>query len=153
MQGDAEAESVRRLLGGARLRSVGRAADMGVLALTGAGGEDVALHVQCPFRVVHGDRVMLGSGDLRYVRDGVAEEEAFDAFATRYDDRAADLNRVLDGDGPVVGNVVLGPGGSLTLEAGRELRIEVVPDRSGRDECWRAFVRGGPHHGYPPGVV
>ncbi|MFF9281781.1 hypothetical protein [Streptomyces griseosporeus] len=142
------------MLRGARLCSVGRAADMGVLALAGAGGEEVALHVQCPFRVVHGDRVMLGSGDLRYVRDGAADEgAAFDAFGTRYDDRAADLNRVLGGAGPVVGNVVLGPGGSLTLEAGRGLRVEIVPDRSGRDECWRAFVRGGPHYGCPPGVV
>ncbi|MEV0975479.1 hypothetical protein [Streptomyces sp. NPDC049915] len=149
MDADRQVGNVRRLLTGAEIRSVGRAADMGVLELTGPHGELLGLHVQCPFRIVHGDQVLLGSRDMGYVRDGAED----DAFATLYDDRAALLNRVLDGARPTVETVHEGAAGALTLEATSGLRVEVFPDRSGGEESWRALARGGPHYGYPPGVV
>ncbi|MFF8293256.1 hypothetical protein ACF068_29110 [Streptomyces sp. NPDC016309] len=152
MDADMESTGVRRLLTGAVIRSVGRAADMGVLELTGGQGEDLALHIQCAFRVLHDGQVLLGSRDMTYAR-GRAEPEAFDTFATVYDDRAALLSRVLGGACPQVETVLQGPAGALTLEASRGFRVEVLPDRSGAEESWRAFTRGGQHYGYPPGLV
>ncbi|MFF3849384.1 hypothetical protein [Streptomyces sp. NPDC002328] len=153
MDADTEAEGVRRLLTGAVIRSVGRAADMGVLELTGEHGEELAVHIQCAFRVLHDGQVILGARDMAYVRNGVAGEGAFDAFATLYDDRAALLDRVLAGARPQVETVRRGPAGALSLEATRGFLVEILPDRSGVEESWRAFTRGGRHYGYPPGVV
>ncbi|GAA2439842.1 hypothetical protein GCM10010273_16940 [Streptomyces lavendulocolor] len=144
-----ESTGVRRLLTGAVLRSVGRAADMGVLELAGGQGEDLALHIQCAFRVLHDGQVLLGSRDMTYARGGTEP----DAFDTLYDDRAALLSRVLGGARPQVETVLQGPAGALTLEASRGFRVDVLPDRSGTEESWRAFTRGGQHYGYPPGLV
>ncbi|MFF9813603.1 hypothetical protein [Streptomyces sp. NPDC014006] len=152
MDADTEQENVRRLLTGAEIRSVGRAAGMGVLELTGAHGEDLGLHLQCAFRIVRDGQVVLGSRDMSYVRDG-AGDDAFDTFGTLYDDRAAILNRVLAGARPTVRDVHQGAAGALTLEAAHGFSVQAFPDRSGGEEAWRALVRGGPHYGYPPGVV
>lgn len=152
MDADLESTGVRRLLTGAVIRSVGRAADMGVLELNGVQGEDLALHIQCAFRVVHDGQVLLGSRDMTYVR-GSAGPDAFDNFATLYDDRAALLSRVLGGACPQVETVLQGPAGALTLEATGGFRVDILPDRSVPEESWRAFTRGGQHYGYPPGLV
>ncbi|MEU0661520.1 hypothetical protein [Streptomyces lavendulocolor] len=152
MDADRESLGVRRLLTGAVLRSVGRAVDMGVVELTGEQGEDLALHIQCAFRVLREDKVLLGSRDMTYVRNG-AEADAFDNFTTAYDDRAALLSRVLGGARPKIENVLQSPTGALTLEATGGFRVEVFPDRSAREESWRAFRRDGEHYGFPPGLV
>ncbi|MGI5484699.1 hypothetical protein [Streptomyces lavendofoliae] len=152
MGADTKSRGVRRLLTGAVLHSVGRAADMGVLELTGEQGEDIALHVQCAFRVLHDGQILVGSRDMTYVRGG-ADPDAFDNFATAYDDRAALLNRVLGGARPQIETVLQGPAGALALKATRGFSVEVFPDRSATEESWRAFTRGGQHYGYPPGLV
>ncbi|QGV77314.1 hypothetical protein [Streptomyces ficellus] len=149
---DAELTGVRRLLTGAVLRSVGRAVDMGAVELTGEQGEDLALHIQCAFRVLHEDQVLLGSRDMTYVR-GDAEADAFDNFATACDGRAALLSRVLGGARPKIESVLQNPAGALTLKATRGFSVEVFPDRSATEESWRAFRRGGEHFGFPPSLV
>ncbi|MEU0671899.1 hypothetical protein ABZ330_03240 [Streptomyces sp. NPDC006172] len=152
MRADVESENVRKLLTGAEIYSVGRAAGMGVLELTGAHGEDIGVHLQCAFRIVRDDQVVLGSRDMSYVRSG-ARKDAFDAFDTLYDDRAAILNRVLAKARPAVGAVHQGVAGTLTIEAAHGFGVQAFPDRSGGEESWRALVRGGPHYGYPAGLV
>ncbi|MFD4720335.1 hypothetical protein ACFWOY_09135 [Streptomyces sp. NPDC058423] len=149
---DEEAEGVRRLLHQAVVRSVGRAVGMGVVEFTGPGGEELGLHIQCPFRFVHDDRVLLGSQDMKYPQKG-AGPSAFDDFRTVYDERAQLLNGLLTKAGPRVESVDLGKAGDLTLSWGPGIRLEVFPDCSGREEAWRVLVRGGAHHGYPPGIV
>ncbi|MFE0038737.1 hypothetical protein [Streptomyces sp. NPDC059015] len=77
MGADEEAEGVQRILQQAVVRSVGRAVGMGVVEFTGPGGEELGLHLQCPFRFVHDDRVLLGSQDMKYPQKG-AGPNAFD---------------------------------------------------------------------------
>ncbi|MFE7773925.1 hypothetical protein ACFU5O_08495 [Streptomyces sp. NPDC057445] len=140
------------MLDQAVLRTVGRAADMGVVELTGARGEELGLHIQCPFRFVHDDRVLLGSRDMRYPQKG-AGPDAFDTFSTMYDARAELLNDVFRKAEPRVESVHLGKAGDLALSWGPGVRLEVFPDCSGQEEAWRVLVRGGAHYGYPPGIV
>lgn len=126
---------------------------MGVLEFTGPQGEDLRLHVQCAFRVLHEGQVLLGSRDMTYAREG-AGADAFDTFSTVYDTRAALLNRVLAGAGSQVETVHVGEGGTLTLEATRGLRVEALPGCSSPgEEAWRAFARSGARYGYPPEVI
>lgn len=152
MGADEEAESVRHILHQAVVRSVGRAVSMGVVEFTGPGGEEVGLHIQCPFRFVHDDRVLLGSRDMQYPQKD-AGRDAFDTFRTVYDERAGLLNDLFAKAGPRVESVRLGKAGDLTLSCGPAVRLEVFPDCSGREEAWRVLVRGGAHHGYPPGII
>ncbi|MEY9993609.1 hypothetical protein ABIE67_005641 [Streptomyces sp. V4I8] len=143
---------VGRLLTGAEVVSVGRAVDMGVIEFAGPHGEVAMVHLQCPFRIVWSGRLVLGSRDMRYDQPG-AGPDAFDRFATVYDGRAATLNDALAQAHPTVTAVTVGPAGSLTVTWDPEFRLEAFPDCSGKVEAWRAFVRGGEHHGFPPGTV
>ncbi|WP_149179241.1 hypothetical protein [Streptomyces sp. TRM49041] len=151
--GETLAEDVRRLLEGAVIRSVGRAASMGVVELTGPHGEDLRVHIQCAFRFLRDRQILLGSRDMTYARDD-AGPDAFDTFSTVYDARGALLTRVLAGARPQVEHVRVGDGGTLVLEASRGFRIEAFPDCSSpEEEAWQAFERGGPHYGYPSDVI
>jgi hypothetical protein len=125
---------------------------MAVVELTGEQGDDLALHIQCAFRVLHEGKILLGSRDMTYVRGG-AEADAINSFATAFDDRAALLSRVLGGACPKIESVLQGPAGTLALKATGGFTVEVFPDRSATEESWRAFVRGGQHYGFPPGLV
>lgn len=152
MDVEEEAERIRRTLNQAVIRGVGRAVNMGVVEFTGSKGEELGLHIQCPFRVVHDDRVLLGSSDMKYPQKD-AGPDAFDAFRTMYDHRAGLLNDLLAKAEPRVDDVRLGRAGDLTLSWGPGIRLEVFPNCSGQDEAWRVLVRGGAHYGYPPGVA
>ena len=152
MGADQETESIRRMLHQAVVRSVGRAVNMGVVEFTGAHGEELGLHLQCPFRIVHDDRVLLGSHDMGYPQKG-AGRDAFDTFSTMYDAGAEVLNDLLARAEPQVESVHLGKAGDLALSWGPGVRLEVFPDCSGQEEAWRVLVRGGAHYGYPPGIV
>ncbi|WP_141689511.1 hypothetical protein [Streptomyces sp. DI166] len=143
---------ISRMLTGAGVRSIGRAADMGVVEFDGAQGGAVAVHMQCPFRVVRKGKVLVGSSDMRYPQKG-AGPQAFAEFRTVYDARAATLNGVLGQLRPVVEQVTVGEAGELTVRWEQGFRLEVFPDCSGNVEAWRIFVRGGDHYGFPPATV
>ncbi|MCS0634085.1 hypothetical protein NX801_00080 [Streptomyces sp. LP05-1] len=148
-----DAGDVRALFDGAVFRSVGRAVSMGVMEFTGPDGREVALHIQCRFRILHKDRVIIGSQDMRYPRKG-AGADAFDAFQTMYDTNAEKLTGVLGEARPRVAGVTLGRAGALTLDCEHGFAIEVFPDCSGPFEAWRAFARpDGDHLGYPPELL
>ncbi|MFD3735617.1 hypothetical protein [Streptomyces sp. NPDC058632] len=152
MAADDRTSEIRRLLLGATVHSVGRAADMGVVEFAARHDEVINAHLQCPFRIVQEGKLLIGSRDMRYAQRG-AGAEAFDRFETVYDSRAATLNGVLERLRPVVGEVALGDAGSVTVEWQPGFRLEVFPDCSGSVESWRVFVRGGRHVGFPEGVV
>ncbi|MFE3514449.1 hypothetical protein [Streptomyces sp. NPDC059166] len=143
---------ITALLRGAVVRSVGRAADMGVIELAGKQGGKVMVHVQCPFRVVHEGRTVLGSADMRYAQKG-AGDHAFDEFRTVYDARAATLGSILGQLRPAVDAVTVGEAGELVLTWSPGFRLTAFPDCSGAEEAWRVFVPGGAHHGYPADLV
>lgn len=152
MAAETQDEEITRVLTGAVVRSVGRAADMGVVEFTGPQGETVMAHLQCPFRIVQDGKIVLGSKDMRYPQKG-AGAQAFDEFRTVFDARATALNGILGKLSPSVDGVTVGEGGELTVSWAPAFRLAVFPDCSGRIEAWRVFVRGGAHHGFPPDAV
>lgn len=143
---------ISRILRGTVVHSVGRAVDMGIVEFHGPGGEEVMVHVQCPFRIVRHGRILLGSADMRYAQKG-AGPTAFDDFRMIYDAQTTTFNRVLGELRPCVDGVTVGEAGELTVSWEQEFRLEVFPDCSGNLEAWRAFVRGGADHGFPPDTV
>lgn len=143
---------IRRLLQGATVRSVGRAADLGVVDFTGPHGEEISAHMQCPFRVLQEGKLILGSRDMRYPQRGVGSE-AFDQFKTIYDSRAATLSGILEQIRPAVTEVNFGDGGHLAVTWEPTFRVEAFPDCSGPVEAWRVFARGGQHYGFPEGSL
>ncbi|MGW4020962.1 hypothetical protein [Streptomyces sp. NPDC005009] len=144
-------DEITQTLEGAVVRSVGRAADMGVVEFDGPGGETVMVHMQCPFRIVRHGTILLGSADMRHAQKG-AGPQAFDEFRTIYDARTATFNRVLGELRPSVGGMTVGEAGELTVCWEPAFRLEAFPDCSGRVEAWRVLVRGGAHHVFPPGL-
>ncbi|MFD4030822.1 hypothetical protein ACFWVP_09880 [Streptomyces sp. NPDC058637] len=152
MAAETSSDAITGLLEGAVVRSVGRAADMGVIEFAGTSGETVMVHAQCPFRIVHEGRTVLGSADMRYAQKG-AGARAFDEFRMVYDARAATLNGVLGQLRPTVGGVAVGDAGELGVSWAPAFRLTMFPDCSGTMEAWRVFVPGGAHHGYPAATV
>jgi hypothetical protein len=142
-----DAEAVRALLVGATIRSLGRAAGMGVLELVGD-GQVIGVHLQCPFRVQRGDAVIVGSRDMDFPLKG-SRSEAFDNFATVFDDRAGRFTAILGHRKPVVEDVVVGGSGDLVITWSPDYSLNAFVDSSGRVESWRALVRGGEHHVFP----
>ncbi|MEY9995037.1 hypothetical protein ABIE67_007069 [Streptomyces sp. V4I8] len=89
---------------------------------------------------------------MRYAQKG-GGPTAFDDFRMIYDAKTTTFNRVLGELRPCVDGVTVGEAGELTVSWEQEFRLEVFPDCSGNLEAWRAFVRGGAHHGFPPDTV
>ncbi|MFI5708661.1 hypothetical protein [Kribbella sp. NPDC051620] len=136
--------SVRRLLHDTQLRSISRTLDMGEFHATGPTG-DIAIHIQCPFRLVRGTSIVLGSADLNSSREG----------ATFYDDRATQITELLAKSTVPMTDVTVGNAGALAISWRDDLRLEVLPTSSAVDtEAWRIFRRNsGPHLGYPEHVI
>jgi hypothetical protein len=89
-QNPAELAAAIAGLRGARFVRVGRTLNMVEVGLM-RGGEELALHVQCPFRIVQRSKVVLGSTDHRYPLPGHGDRAAaFDQYQTQFD-RVAEL--------------------------------------------------------------
>ncbi|MFI2375401.1 hypothetical protein ACH5AO_10070 [Streptomyces sp. NPDC018964] len=151
MNAETLVEEITRILTGTVAHSVGRAVDMGIVEFHGPDGEEIMVHMQCPFRIVRHGRILLGSADMRYAQKG-AGPQAFDEFRMIYDARTTTFNRVLGELRPRVDSVTVGQSGELTVSWEQAFRLEVFPDCSGRIEAWRVLVRGGDHHVFPPGL-
>lgn len=143
-----DAESIRALLIGATVRSLGRATGMGVLELVGEGGEVIGVHLQCPFRVQRSDAVIIGSRDMNFPYKG-HQSEAFENFSTVFDDRAGRLTAILGQRRPVVENVLVDELGDLVIAWTPDYSLNAFVDTSGRVESWRVLIRGGEHHVFP----
>lgn len=142
-------EEARRLLVDSSLVWVGRSVDMGDFQLVGAGGDKIALHVQCPFRVLFGEKVLLGSQDIRYQRGDEFDRTL--AADSLYDSRARRLASQLEERRPTVIEVEFREAGALVLRLQGALVIETFPNASRPDEAWRVFRRGSDTHVvYPP---
>ncbi|WP_206784965.1 hypothetical protein [Amycolatopsis sp. MtRt-6] len=143
-------------LRGLRLTEVRRVANIVIVVVRPDGGTGWTIHAQCPFRVVHGDVILLGSRDMNWPRDrGTDRDEAFENGTTKFDAQAEFLTgRFAEGDFRVTG-AKLGPGGEVVLEAtndGDPIRLEIFPDCSGPwIESWRLFAldEGAGSYVYP----
>ncbi|MEU0535455.1 hypothetical protein [Amycolatopsis tolypomycina] len=149
------AEAVQALRG-LRLVEVRRVANIVIIGFGPGDRADRTIHAQCPFRVVHGDVILLGSRDMNWSRDrGTDRDEAFENVTTKYDAQAEFLTaRFAEGDFRVT-DAKLGPGGQVVVEAtddGDPIALEIFPDCSGPwIESWRLFAleEGSEHFVYP----
>jgi hypothetical protein len=143
-------------LRGTRLTEIRRVANLVIVVFGPDDGTGWAIHAQCPFRVLHGDVILLGTRDLNWAGEcGADRAEAFETGQTKYDAQAEFLtSRFAAGDFRVTATE-FGPGGRLVVEAtedGDAVRLEVFPDCSGPwIESWRLFRLGttDEHFVYP----
>jgi hypothetical protein len=145
-------EKVLRPLIGAPLWAAHRAADMATFQfgerhpatnLLGRACEvgDFALHVQCAWRIVRQNRILVASDDLyfpsNYDRDpGVPEDFDWDRDPNLRDALLADLFH--DGHAALhTSEVEAGPAGRVTLHFTGDAQLDVLPNMSLRREHWR----------------
>jgi hypothetical protein len=145
-----------RALVGTRLTKIRRVANIVIVMFRPDEGVDYTIHAQCPFRVMHGDVILLGSYDMHHPKGrGVDSDEAFENFTTMYDVRAEFLTSRFAEDDFRVASAELGPGGLLAVEAvdgSDSIRLEVIPMSSGpKVESWRLFAtdKSSEHYVYP----
>jgi hypothetical protein len=148
-------EQIQRALDsliGMPLWSSGRAADLEwfhfgqrrTVAARGGTKEvgEYALHIQCAWRIRHGDEVVVGGRDLFYPSeesDHPVEDFDWDVQgANRRDRRIAELfqNETRQF---MVREVEVGGAGSFTIIFDDEYALDVFPDDSLSDEHWRIF--------------
>ncbi len=105
-----------------------------------------ALHVQCRWRIVREDRVLVGSRDINYPADYSIGQEIPDDFD--WDRDRTRLDRLIDelfeagARSFVVQQVKAGLAGGLHLDLSDNLTLELFPDDSAHEEDWRLFRPG-----------
>jgi hypothetical protein len=111
---------------------------------------DYALHVQCAWRIIRSNDIVVGRSDLFQPKDSGHTPEDFDwTKGNLFDTRV----RELFGQGreyEVIG-CSMGPAGSLSIQLQSDLKLEVFPDSSTASadyEFWRIFSPS--HEGKPP---
>jgi hypothetical protein len=148
----AEVEKALSLLEGKRLWTCRRAADMATFQFgkssvvkdfygkpTEVG--EYALHVQCPWRIIQGDQIVVGSGDLYYPAQSSDHElPPADFNWDRDPNRRDEILRALFGAGEgdfIVRKIEVGNSGSFRLIFDSDKLLEVFPDDSLPHEHWR----------------
>jgi hypothetical protein len=156
----AEIERAASALSGKTLWRCLRAADMATFAfgerrksVTGRGGPreigEWALHVQCAWRILQGDRIIVGDRDLAYPEnyqqeDPIPDEFDWDVSPNRRDQLLASL---FMGHAFVVRSIEVGAIGSLSIRLTEGLSLDIFPNDSVSKEYWRLFEpdKGGLH--------
>ena len=120
--------------------------------LKGANTEvgDYALHVQCPWRIVRDDRVIVGSGDLYYSADISNEQDSAEFDWDRNSNRRDELIRLFFENGSkqfAVQRIAIGTAGSVQILLQERYFLEIFPDKSLAREQWRLLKpdSGEPH--------
>ena len=105
---------------------------------------ELALHVQCAWRITRQDRVVVGSRDINYPADyyeggTVPDEFDWDRDPTRLDKLVLEL---FDQGTKqyVVQRVEVGDAGRFCVVLSSDLSLQVFPDDSLPDEHWRLFI-------------
>lgn len=150
-----EIERSLSALVGLPLWGSGRAADMEMFAfgerrvVPDRRGEPVevgqyALHVQCAWRLVEADRIVVASRDYFYSAGNPdVEPPDFDhdqPGANRRDERIKAFFSHCGEDLPVVQRVEADRVGSLRIAMSRDVTLDVFPNGSLEDEYWRFFT-------------
>ncbi|MFF2077439.1 hypothetical protein ACFVXG_22120 [Kitasatospora sp. NPDC058162] len=113
-----------------------------------ATGSELALHIECPFRIVQHGRIFVGSDDMVPTRRGnppKGEDERL-----QFDTGAEALQEYLDRMAPKVLTVERAPEGDLRIMMEHGIRVDILPTSSKRKESWRFLVRFGEHVVFPP---
>jgi len=107
---------------------------------------EYALHVQCAWRFVRDDQIVVGSSDLYYPAqsgDQTQDEIPANFDWDRHPNRRDRLLEALFKPGSVelvVQRIELGAAGSLHIGLSEGLSLEVFPDNSLPDEHWRLLT-------------
>jgi len=138
------------ILVGKRWRYVGRALDLTWMGF----GEEIhnptkrnpgrrtgewALYVQCPLRISKGAVPLLGTLDLYMQAEDPYETPRdfdFEQSDCLWDERADELNELLDQSTPHVTTIAADAWGGLTVELTDDVRIAVFPWASYLTEAW-----------------
>lgn len=106
-------------------------------------GSQYAFHVQCPFRILQGNRIVLGSGEMN-----------FDLDKAPYDDGAKVVEGFLSAARPEVLRVSINGFGDVRIEMDHEIKLEIFPTSSSSrpEERWRFLARFGTHYSFPDGL-
>jgi L-threonylcarbamoyladenylate synthase len=110
-------------------------------------GGDTALHVQAFWRIVHGDRIVVGYRDLWDPPSG-GSREGFDPSEGHRSHRDELLEAwFADRSTPrIVVAAMAQPSGDLRIDLDDGSALEILPmSVADEDEFWRLFDRGGPH--------
>src|SRR4030095_13034377 len=104
---------------------------------------EYALHVQCPWRIIRDETILVGSGDLYYPADDFSADGIPNNFNWDRDPNRRDhLLGVLFESGTrefMVEAVDLGKAGTLRIDFEKGFRLELFPSDSSDDEHWRLF--------------
>lgn len=104
---------------------------------------DYALHIQCSWRIIRGDEILVGKEDLYQPQDSTASDTLFDwKKGNLQDERIKKLFADDQRQFTVVGTA-LRAGGELDILFDDELRLEVFPNSSlqtHETEHWRLFA-------------
>ena len=117
---------------------------------------ELALHVQCRWRITTESHVVVGSRDINYPADYSEDQEIREGFDWDRDPNRLDkLVRVFFGhheQGLVVQGVAVGDAGSLQISLAEGLSLDVFPDDSLNQEHWRLFKpdTNQPHFVFTP---
>jgi hypothetical protein len=110
---------------------------------------EYALHLQCAWRIVQGERITVASRDLYYPAGSVTPEVPVGFHwdvqgANRLDER---LQHFMKEASLFVVQVETGHAGGLQMFLGNDVVLEVFPDDSFDGEHWRLFrpYESGPH--------
>ncbi len=107
---------------------------------------DWALHVQCAWRIRQNDRVVVGNVDLYYPAEyepGATVPEDFD-WDTQPNRRDKLLDTFFDNGNRslVVQEIEVDGAGALRIALSDDHFLEILPNDSIGDECWRFFEAG-----------
>jgi len=108
---------------------------------------DVALHVQCRWRVLRQGLIVIGSSDLYYPADFQVSGKVPEGFDWDKDNNLRDklLDNLFSGNTRefLVRSISVGQAGSLQILLSGDLSLELFPDDSLTGEHWRLFTPGG----------
>jgi hypothetical protein len=152
MTTNTDIERTISVLVGLPLWALGRAADLAWLefgsrrtVLSHSGKEkqvgDYALHIQCPWRITKGDKVITGRGDIFCTPEESEEPNPADfdwEKGNRFDRVVADLFEH-EAHHFTVHSVQAGEAGRLAILLNDNYRLDVFPHDSESGEHWRFF--------------
>lgn len=102
---------------------------------------DYALHVQCAWRITHQSRILVGKDDLYYPAEGIDSNRDFqwDSPGANRQDKLLKELFAQRHQALLVQRLEVGDAASLSLIFGSELRLDIFPDGTAREEHWRLF--------------
>ena len=150
---EGSAEQMLRVLGGLRLRCIGRAADLlwmhfgefREVPARGGGTREVgewALHIQTPWRFTRGPVITVGTRDFYYYADGGEDYDWDKGGVSRFDRLASTLNCDFEAVSYNVTSIVCDRVGGFSLWFGPEVSFDVFPNVASTSpgfELWRMF--------------